>query len=80
MDNENLEKLCDNAVDIAEAIMGDGGHETNTTVLIDYLKEEFDIEFTSTKEAEDLSLLCQSAVEQAIYDWAKTKRGNKENK
>lgn len=74
MNNENLEKLGDNCIDIAESFMGGGGHASNTEVIIDYLKEEFDIDFDGTSEAEDLSLACQSGIEQAIYDWIKKKR------
>jgi hypothetical protein len=74
MNEENLELLNDNAVDIAEAFMGGGGHESNTDVVTEYLKEEFEIEFEDSTEAEDFTLACQSGIEQAIYEWTKKKR------
>jgi hypothetical protein len=79
MDNENLEKLSENAIDIAEAlIFNGGGHETRTEPFEDFL-DELDIQVESNLELADLLTNCQSSVEQAIYDWVKKKRGNKEN-
>jgi hypothetical protein len=74
MNEENITKLEDNVVDIAEAFMGGGGHESNTVVVKEYLMEEYEIEFANDDEAEDFALACQSGIEQAIYDWTKRKK------
>lgn len=76
MDNDNLQKLNDQAIDIAEELIFRGGDRaTITEDFVDYLGQS-DIQVADNDELEDLLENCQSAVESAIYKWTQEKKAS----